>query len=205
MDHYSVLGIKKTASKDEIKKAYHKLALKYHPDKNRDKNTDQKFRSVNEAYETLRDDQKREIYDRFDLPVLERHNKSSSSSSHHRSHHHKRDDKFFRGKSDVISEEQRFHDELERIRRVNEDLLDEANAKIKRQNRLARERAKKHHSSSSKQQQQNSSSTAQVFGGKILADKSDEEYEKIVLDRLRALASRSSSSSIKSSYIFNNK
>lgn len=193
MDYYQVLGVKKTANKDEIKKAYHKLALKYHPDKNTDKNTDQKFRSVNEAYETLKDDQKRQIYDRFDLPLIERHNKSSHSRSNtHRSQHHRKDESFFSGKSDIISEEQKYNDELDRIRKINSDLLDEANAKIRKQNRYARERAKKQSSSSSSGSKQKSSSTAQVFGGKIFPDKSLEEYETIVLDRLKALASLSS-------------
>lgn len=62
-DYYETLGISKTASKDEIKKAFHKLAHKYHPDKN--KGDDSKFKEVNQAYQTLSDDQKRAQYDRF--------------------------------------------------------------------------------------------------------------------------------------------
>ena len=62
-DFYNILGVSKEASKDEIKKAFHKLAHKYHPDKN--KGDDSKFKEVNEAYQTLSDDQKRAQYDRF--------------------------------------------------------------------------------------------------------------------------------------------
>ncbi len=62
-DYYETLGVNKSASKDEIKKAFHKMAHKYHPDKN--KGDDSKFKEVNEAYQTLSDDQKRAQYDRF--------------------------------------------------------------------------------------------------------------------------------------------
>ncbi len=62
-DYYEVLGVQKNASKDEIKKAFHKLAHKYHPDKN--KGDDSKFKEVNEAYQTLSDDGKRAQYDQF--------------------------------------------------------------------------------------------------------------------------------------------
>lgn len=62
-DYYQTLGIDKNASKDEIKKAFHKLAHKYHPDKNGGDDT--KFKEVNEAYQTLSDDKKRAQYDQF--------------------------------------------------------------------------------------------------------------------------------------------
>ncbi len=62
-DYYKILGVPKTASKEEIKKAYRKLAQQYHPDK---KNGDEnKFKEVNEAYSTLSDDKKRAQYDQF--------------------------------------------------------------------------------------------------------------------------------------------
>ena len=65
-DYYDVLGVSKTADKDEIKKAYRKLALKYHPDKNPDdKEAEDKFKEVNEAYEVLSDEDKRQKYDQF--------------------------------------------------------------------------------------------------------------------------------------------
>ncbi len=62
-DYYQTLGVNKTASKDEIKKAFHKLAHSHHPDKNG--GDDKKFKEVNEAYQTLSDDSKRSQYDRF--------------------------------------------------------------------------------------------------------------------------------------------
>lgn len=65
-DYYEVLGISKTASADEIKSAYRKLALKYHPDKNQgNKEAEEKFKEINEAYEILSDAQKKQRYDTF--------------------------------------------------------------------------------------------------------------------------------------------
>ncbi len=63
-DYYKILGISKTATADEVKKAYRKLAIKYHPDKNpNDKAAEEKFKEVNEANEILKDDKKRKEYD----------------------------------------------------------------------------------------------------------------------------------------------
>lgn len=62
-DYYEVLGVSKSASADEIKKAFRKLAVKYHPDK--DGGDEEKFKEVNEAYEVLKDQQKRQRYDQF--------------------------------------------------------------------------------------------------------------------------------------------
>ncbi len=62
-DYYEVLGVKKDASKDDIKKAYRKLAQKYHPDRNSDDGAEDKFKEISKAYDTLYDDQKRAAYD----------------------------------------------------------------------------------------------------------------------------------------------
>lgn len=65
-DYYEVLGVSKTATADEIKKAYRKLAIKYHPDKNPgDKAAEDKFKEAAEAYEVLSNDEKRQRYDQF--------------------------------------------------------------------------------------------------------------------------------------------
>lgn len=65
-DYYEVLGISKTVTEVEIKKAYRKLALKYHPDKNpNDKAAEEKFKEAAEAYEVLSNSEKRAQYDRF--------------------------------------------------------------------------------------------------------------------------------------------
>lgn len=65
-DYYEILGVSKSASDDEIKKAYRKLAVKYHPDKNPgDKEAEAKFKEISEAHEVLSDKQKRARYDQF--------------------------------------------------------------------------------------------------------------------------------------------
>ena len=65
-DYYEVLGVSKTATDEEIKKAYRKLALKYHPDYNPgDKTAEEKFKEINEAHEVLSDPEKRKRYDQF--------------------------------------------------------------------------------------------------------------------------------------------
>jgi len=64
-DYYQILGVSKGAADDEIKKAYRKLALKYHPDKNKSAGAEEKFKEVAEAYEVLSDKKKRDIYDKY--------------------------------------------------------------------------------------------------------------------------------------------
>ncbi len=64
-DYYKILGLEKTASDNEIKKAYRKLARQYHPDINKDETGTQKFRQVSEAYEVLGDPEKRAVYDQY--------------------------------------------------------------------------------------------------------------------------------------------
>ena len=65
-DYYEVLGVGKDASADDIKKAYRRMAMKYHPDRNPgDKVAEEKFKEIGEAYAVLSDDQKRAAYDRY--------------------------------------------------------------------------------------------------------------------------------------------
>jgi len=62
-DYYKILGVDKAATEDDIKKAYRKMALKYHPDKNKASGAEEKFKEIAEAYDVLCDPEKRKIYD----------------------------------------------------------------------------------------------------------------------------------------------
>src|SRR3989338_7344727 len=64
-DFYEVLGVSKSASDTEIKRAYRKLALEWHPDRNKDPKATDKFKEINKAYEVLSDSKKRQTYDQF--------------------------------------------------------------------------------------------------------------------------------------------
>ncbi len=71
LSYYEILEITQSADKDTIKKAYRKMALKYHPDRNQgDKEAEDKFKLVNEAYEVLSNEEKRAIYDRYGKDAL---------------------------------------------------------------------------------------------------------------------------------------
>lgn len=65
VDYYEVLGVGKSASQDEIRKAYRNLALKYHPDRNKEHGSEEKFKEINEAYAVLSDQEKRKQYDAY--------------------------------------------------------------------------------------------------------------------------------------------
>jgi len=64
-DYYKILGVARGASEDEIKKAYRKLALKYHPDKNQSAGAEEKFKEIGEAYDVLSDNKKKQVYDQY--------------------------------------------------------------------------------------------------------------------------------------------
>lgn len=79
-DYYKILGLARGASDDDIKKAYRKMALKYHPDKNKSSNAEEKFKEIAEAYEVLSDKKKRDIYDQCGEEGLKGGMGSGSSS-----------------------------------------------------------------------------------------------------------------------------
>ncbi len=81
IDYYELLEISKDAEKSTIKKAYRKMAMKYHPDKNPDNTeAEEKFKAVNEAYQVLSDDEKRAIYDRYGKAGLDGHGQGGGFS-----------------------------------------------------------------------------------------------------------------------------
>ncbi|KFG29409.1 putative DnaJ protein [Toxoplasma gondii p89] len=79
---YSVLGVKRNASADEIKKAYRKLSMKYHPDKNKEPNAEAKFKEISFAYEILNNAEKRQVYDEYGEEGLERLQSGGQQASH---------------------------------------------------------------------------------------------------------------------------
>ena len=82
-DYYEVLGVEKSASQDDIKKAYRKLAVKYHPDRNPgDKEAEDKFKEATEAYEVLSDDKKRPLYDQYGFAGVDGMDQGGGQYSH---------------------------------------------------------------------------------------------------------------------------
>ncbi len=70
-DYYQILGVTKSSSADEVKRAYRKLALQYHPDRNKSKEAEAKFKEVTKAYEVLSDSQKKQVYDQYGHAAFE--------------------------------------------------------------------------------------------------------------------------------------
>lgn len=81
-DFYKILCISKKATDDDIKKAYRKLALKYHPDKNKSPDAETKFKEIGEAYEVLSDKSKRDVYDKFGEEGLKGHPSGGNGGMH---------------------------------------------------------------------------------------------------------------------------
>ena len=84
-DYYKILGVKRTATKAEIKKAFKKLSLKYHPDKNKDnpKKAKEKFIKIANAYEVLSDDEKRKIYDQYGEEGVKANEQGGGAGAHY--------------------------------------------------------------------------------------------------------------------------
>ena len=80
-DYYATLGVERGASDEDIKKAYRRLARKYHPDVSKETNAEEKFKDVSEAYETLRDPEKRAAYDQLGRRIGSRHSAVRNSRS----------------------------------------------------------------------------------------------------------------------------
>ena len=71
-DYYELLGVSRTASADDLKKAFRKLAMQHHPDRNRDdKEAEKRFKNINHAYDILKDPEKRAAYDRYGPAAFE--------------------------------------------------------------------------------------------------------------------------------------
>jgi len=96
-DYYKVMGVSKDANEKDIKTAYRRLARKYHPDISKEPNAEEKFKEVGEAYEVLKDPEKRRVYDQYGSDWEARQNSQSSShsrswdNSSHESYHYSND------------------------------------------------------------------------------------------------------------------
>uniref|UniRef100_A0A8C5M6N5 DnaJ homolog subfamily B member 9 n=1 Tax=Leptobrachium leishanense TaxID=445787 RepID=A0A8C5M6N5_9ANUR len=92
--YYDILGVPKNASERQIKKAFHKLAMRYHPDKNKSPDAEAKFREIAEAYETLSDENKRREYDQFGHDAFTNSGKGGHEQHFHQPFHFNFDDLF---------------------------------------------------------------------------------------------------------------
>jgi len=82
-DYYEILGVAKNASLNEIKSAYRKQALKWHPDRNKSPQANEKFKEINKAYEVLSDPKKKEMYDQYGASVFEKAGAGPQTYSYH--------------------------------------------------------------------------------------------------------------------------
>lgn len=103
-DYYKLLGVKRTASDREIKKAFRKLALKYHPDKNKAPDAEEKFKNIAQAYEVLSDAEKRKKYDQFGSSAFKQGGDGANSQFHDFDMHD-----FFRHFDDAFNFHQQQH------------------------------------------------------------------------------------------------
>ena len=106
-NYYDILGVDRIASEQDIKKAYKKMALKFHPDKNKEADAEEKFKEISEAYEVLNDKDKRASFDRFGSEGMRSHN--GMGGQHHSPFGHPTTDPFelfrtFFGGRDPFSE-----------------------------------------------------------------------------------------------------
>ena len=104
-DYYRVLGIQRDATDEEIKKAYRKLALKFHPDKNPDSNAEERFKEIGRAYEVLSDKKKRDTYDRYGEDGLRQGGSSSSRTTTFTNQHSYGDGRAYDGYQNITPEE----------------------------------------------------------------------------------------------------
>ncbi|XP_037578866.1 LOW QUALITY PROTEIN: dnaJ homolog subfamily B member 9-like [Dermacentor silvarum] len=104
-DYYKLLGVKRTATEREIKKAFRKLALKYHPDKNKEPGAEEKFKNIAQAYEVLSDAEKRKKYDQFGSSAFKQGGDGGGRSQFHDFDMHD----FFRHFDDAFNFHQQQH------------------------------------------------------------------------------------------------
>jgi len=95
-DHYATLGIQKNATLDDIKKAYRKLAVKWHPDKNHSEGSSEKFKEISHAYEILSDPEKRRTYDMYGDGAFSNSNPNFSRGNNQRPFHFRSAEEIFR-------------------------------------------------------------------------------------------------------------